>query len=111
MNTNQRERFEDRLLVELQEIVAERAAAAPSGAPDTVADTATDRAGRWKPRLVLTAVAASLAVVGAVVVPSFVGGDSAYAVEPQQDGTIHVEIKQVSDAEGLQRRLTELGIP
>jgi hypothetical protein len=106
MNTNQRERFEDRLLVALQEIVAERAAAGPSGT-----DTVAVRPGRRKPRLALAMVAASLAVAGALVVPLFVGGDSAYAVEPQQDGTIHVEIKQVSDAEGLERKLTELGIP
>ncbi len=104
MNKNSRERFEDRLLVALRDVVEERAAV------DT-APVDTVNPARWRPRLVLAAGAVVLGIAGAVVLPSLVGEDSAYAVETHDDGTISVEIKQLSDAEGLERRLAELGIP
>jgi hypothetical protein len=107
VNTDQRERFEDRLLAALQEIVAERAAAAPAE-EDRVA---VARPARSRPRLVLAVGATALGVAAAVVLPSLFGGDSAFAVAEQGDGSIRVEIKEVSDAQGLERRLAELGIP
>ncbi|OLF18517.1 hypothetical protein [Actinophytocola xanthii] len=109
MNTDQRERFEDRLLVALREIVAERAAAAPAEVEQPRAVPV--RPVRWRPRLALAVGATALGAAAAVVLPSVLGGDSAYAVARQEDGTIRVEIRQVSDAQGLERRLAELGIP
>ncbi|SDN47152.1 hypothetical protein [Allokutzneria albata] len=87
------ERFEDRLLTELKQVVAEREPVRP--------------APRWRP----VAVAAALVVAaGTAVQLLFSGGGAAYALEEQQDGTVRVEIKELSDAAGLQRRLAELGI-
>ncbi|MCP3800630.1 hypothetical protein NLX83_15290 [Allokutzneria sp. A3M-2-11 16] len=87
------ERFEDRLLTELKQVVAEREPVRP--------------ATRWRP----VVVAAGLVVAAGVAVPTLLtGGGAAYALEKQQDGTVRVEIKELSDAAGLERRLGELGI-
>ncbi|GAA4015828.1 hypothetical protein GCM10022247_43480 [Allokutzneria multivorans] len=84
------ERFEDRLLTELKQVVAEREPVRP--------------AARWRLALAATGLAA-------VAVPLlFTGGGAAFALEKQQDGTVRVEIKQLSDAAGLERKLAELGI-
>lgn len=39
------------------------------------------------------------------------GGTAAYAVTPQADGRVRVEIAHLSDADGLERKLADAGIP
>jgi hypothetical protein len=86
--------FEDRLLLELKQHVADRPAPAPR------------RVGRIAiPSAVLAAIAAA-----AVLIVS-AGGESAYAVESQADGTISVTINDLSDAAGLEAKLREAGVP
>lgn len=104
MTTEQHERdtYEERLLSELRAYVAERP---PSGTP-----VAVERRRRL-PKVALAGVAAA-AVAGGVVVAT--GGDTAsaaYAVEPQGDGSVTVEIRKLEDAEGLQAKLREAGVP
>lgn len=97
-------RFEDRLLVELREVVAERPA--PSAAPPP------RRRRRPTPRLVLTGAATAAVAAGALIVA--LGGDStapAFAVERQADGNVTVTIHRLSDADDLQRQLRAAGIP
>ena len=104
MTTEQHERdtYEERLLSELRAYVAERPR---SGTP-----VAVERRRRL-PKVALAGVAAA-AVAGGVVVAT--GGDTAsaaYAVEPQGDGSVTVEIRKLEDAEGLQSKLREAGVP
>jgi len=99
--------FEDRLLAELRATVAERGAAA------TALDPAhATPAWRRGPRLVL-AGGAVLAAAAAVLVVSAGGSDTpaAYAVEPQGDGEVSVEIRSLEDAQGLEEALRQEGIP
>ncbi len=103
--------FEQRLLVRLKEVVAERGAEAAATEP------AGPQAARpsWRrrgPRLALGAAAALAAVAVALIVSA--GGDStpaAFAVEPQDGGGVTIEIYSLSDATGLERALEEAGIP
>lgn len=91
--------FEDKLLGELKQVVAERAAP-------------PEPRRRWKPRLVLaSAVAATTAacVAGSVILAD--RASPAWAVTPQPDGWVSVTIYDHRDADGLERRLEELGIP
>jgi hypothetical protein len=85
--------FEDRLLVELRHEVASRQAPAP-------------RRGRW-----IVAGAGALAAAAAALAVALGGGASAYAVEPGANGTVTVEIRDLSDASGLQRELRAAGVP
>ncbi|GAA2613381.1 hypothetical protein SMC26_14075 [Actinomadura fulvescens] len=108
--TDQRPRvpFEERLRAELLKVVDERAA----DVPDRITSTAARRfvRRRW---LVPAVGAATLAATAAVVLPVLVpgGAPAAYAVEPQGDGTVRVEIKQPRDAARLERDLKRAGIP
>jgi hypothetical protein len=104
MTTDQHERdtYEERLLSELRAYVAERPR---SGTPVAV------QRRRRLPKLAL-AGAATAAVVGGVVIAT--GGDgasAAYAVEAQGDGSVTVEIRKLEDADGLQAKLREAGVP
>jgi hypothetical protein len=94
-------RFEDRLLDQLQEIVAARPAPA----------VATRRRPRRR-RLALAGVgvtaataAVALVVTGSDVTPS------AYAVQPRADGSVTVKIRGLEDAAGLERTLRAAGVP
>jgi hypothetical protein len=78
------------------------------------APTARARSIR-KPRFVVSLGVAAAVVVGLVVVLPTMGGDGArnraFAVTENADDTVTVEIRSIEDAEGLQRRLQEAGVP
>jgi hypothetical protein len=93
--------FEDRLLVELREVVASRD------------DAATERRGSGRRRAGLIGIAAAAAVALAVLVP-VIGGDAvppAYAVTENNDGTVTVTIRSIRDDAGLERKIESFGIP
>jgi hypothetical protein len=96
-----RDRYEDRLLTELRALATANAAAgAPERAPRRV-----------RPRLALAGVAGGACAATAAF--ALMGGEeasTAYAVEPQGDGTVTVEIHELQDAAGLERQLREHGI-
>ncbi|GAB3476395.1 hypothetical protein [Amycolatopsis cihanbeyliensis] len=105
MNTSHqpRDRFEDRLLVSLKQVVAERAAEVPEAAGAAPA--------RRGPRVAIASGVAACGAAGAVVLPLALGGGSAaFAVEKEQDGTVRVEINDLRDAEELEAELGEHGI-
>ncbi|WP_216215889.1 hypothetical protein [Amycolatopsis aidingensis] len=111
MNTSHqpRGRFEDRLLVSLKQVVSERAAELPA-TPETT-ETAGATSARRRPRLAIAAGVAACGAAGAVALPMALGGSSAaFAVEPQQDGTVRVEISDLRDAGELEAALGEHGI-
>ena len=89
-------RFEDRLLTELRQVVAER----------------TPIKARPRRKMVLALGATGvLAATGAVVVPSLLGSGPAYAVERDPDGSIRVYIHDYRDPKGLQQRIEAFGVP
>jgi hypothetical protein len=102
--------FEERLLVRLKAVVAERgAAAAGSGAP--VATAPGPR--RRRPLRLALAGAAVLAVAAVVLVVSS-GGDStsrAFAVQPLSGGGVAIKIYSLEDTDGLEEALKQAGIP
>ena len=94
-------RFEDRLLEQLRQVVADRPA------PH---EAARRRPQRTRLALAGVGVAAAAAAV-AVVATSNDLDHSAYAVQSQADGAVTVRIHSLSDADGLQRSLRAAGIP
>jgi hypothetical protein len=102
--------FEQRLLVRLKALVAERgAAAARLEAEDApVAKPAWRRSG---PRLALGAAIAVSAVATAMIAGA--GGDNAsqaFAVVPREGGGVTIEIYSLEDASGLEGALEDAGI-
>jgi hypothetical protein len=94
--------YRQRLLVELRALAEKNAAEAPS--PPRVAR---------RPKLALAGIAGGACVASAAAF-ALAGGDdgsTAYAVVPQDDGSVTVEIKRLSDADGLERKLRANGIP
>lgn len=94
-------RFEDRLLDQLQEIVAARPA------PTVV----THRRPRRR-RLALAGVSVAAATAAVALVAT--GSDvtpSAFAVTPRADGNVTVAIRGLEDAAGLERSLRAAGVP
>ncbi|MGH3655308.1 MAG: hypothetical protein ACRDUA_01490 [Micromonosporaceae bacterium] len=110
MKSDQRDRFEDRLLAELKQVVAERPAPEPTPARETVAAA---RGFGWKLKLAAIGAAVAAGVAVAVALPLAPGqqDEPAYAVTVQDDGKVRVEIYELKDAEGLERKLEEAGIP
>ncbi|AOS61667.1 hypothetical protein [Actinoalloteichus hymeniacidonis] len=95
-------RFEDRLLVELKEVIAENSSQLqPTPQPA--------RRSRG-PRLV---AAAGLTALGTTGVVALMLGTStaAFSVEKQNDGLVRIEISDLRDAEELEDALAEAGIP
>lgn len=94
-------RFEDRLLVQLRQVVADRPAPA-----------AARSRGPQRTRLALAGagVAAATAAV-AVVATSNDANHSAYALKARADGAVTVSIHSLRDANGLERSLRDAGIP
>jgi len=84
--------FEDRLLAELKQVVAERAPV------------------RRRRRLTVALVAAVVLVAGGAVAGPALLSSPAYAVERDPDGSIRVYIRDYRDPEGLQRRLAAFGV-
>ena len=100
--------FEERLLVELREAVAERGAA-PADSDATVVDAKPP----WRrgPRLALGGGVALAAVAAALLVSA--GGDdtpAAFAVETQPGGGVKIEIYDLADPAGVERALEEAGV-
>jgi hypothetical protein len=100
--------FEERLLAELREVVAERAAERDTGERPP--------ARRLTGRSRLVAGAAAVALGGAAVafgVPLLAGdagAPAAYAVESGAGGRITVTINRLEDAEGLEHQLAAHGV-
>lgn len=95
--------FEDKLLTELREVVAERAATPIDGR-------------RKRPKRVLIGIAACLTLAaGTAVAVPMLGGEQAtspaYAVTTQADGKVRVRIYNFTDAAGLEKRLRAAGVP
>jgi hypothetical protein len=100
--------FEERLLTQLQGVVAERAEAAASA--ETVAESATP-AWRRGPRLALGGGVAVAAVAAGLIASA--GGDNtpaAYAVETHPGGGVEIEIYDLGDPEGVEAALKDAGI-
>lgn len=90
--------FEDKLLGQLKQVVTERAA-----------EPVTRR--HWRPRLALAGAVAATAAIG-IAAPVLMADRTspAWAVTVGEDGWVKVTIDELRDAEGLERRLEELGI-
>jgi hypothetical protein len=88
--------FEDRLLLELQDVVRAQTTSRP-GRPHRVRNRS----------LASTAVAAATATVAALLITG--GAAPAYAID-SHDGTVTVTIKSLSDAAGLQKALRAKGV-
>jgi hypothetical protein len=105
MNNDQNpERFEDRLLGELNAIVEHN--------PSPVTEPAPARRKTAHPtrRFALASgMAMALAAAAAVIVAT---GDpeSAYAVDKADNGSISVEVRSLSDADGLEAKLRAAGV-
>lgn len=95
------ERFEDRLLHELRQVVADRPA------PVAAAHT---RSNRTRLAFGGVGVAAATAVFAVIATTGDVT-PSAYAVQPHASGAVTVSIHSLSDASGLQRALRAAGVP
>jgi hypothetical protein len=98
-------RFEERLLSELKRSMPETSpqVQAPRGGT-----TSRVRAA------VIAGLAVSIAVGVAVILPTARGSRSsnaAWAVATNDDGTVTVEILDIRDAEGLERKLERVGVP
>jgi hypothetical protein len=102
--------FEERLLQELREMVAE------GTMPQAVRRERSLAGGSWVKRRWPVAVAAGLAAAFAALLlvgSPFGGSDDgrAWAVTSIGAGTVKVEIDSLSDADGLQRELRQAGVP
>ncbi|HEY0280210.1 MAG TPA: hypothetical protein VGC32_18250 [Solirubrobacterales bacterium] len=104
--------FEERLLVRLKAVVAERGAAATEdGAGAPLAASPGPRRSRRPLRLAL-AGAAALAVAVIVLIVSSGGSDTskAFAVEPQSGGGVAIQIYSLEEAAQLEAALERAGI-
>ncbi|MBB4910121.1 hypothetical protein [Actinophytocola algeriensis] len=101
--------FEENLLAELREIVAEQAVAEQAVAERAVAP----RPSRPRRRLVLAAAGAGLVAAGLVVgIPAVTGEHTpaAHAVTGNDDGTVTITVNRLEDPDGLERELAAHGI-
>jgi hypothetical protein len=100
--------FEDRLFSELRATVSDRGSREPDGAE------ATNTRSAWRrgPRLALAGGAVAAIAVAALILTAG-GSDTskAYAVTPQGDGKVAIEIRSLSDPHGLERALDAAGVP
>jgi hypothetical protein len=87
--------YEDRLLHQLQDIVA--ATPAP--------------ARRRSVRMPIAAGATATAAAAAVIVAATSGTEPAYAVQDAAGDSVSVTIKDIRDADGLQEKLRAAGVP
>ncbi|MFV2175758.1 hypothetical protein ACFHW2_09850 [Actinomadura sp. LOL_016] len=103
--------FEERRLAELKEVVAARAAAEPR--PHRPARRARRARRIRRVRRTVPVAAAAAAVVAGVVTMVFPPGSAApaYAVTRAAGGVVTVDILEYRDAEGLSRRLRDVGVP
>jgi hypothetical protein len=104
--------FEDRLLAELRQLVAERPA--PPVIPPAERAGRAGGPRRRRTRVVLGSVTATAVIAGAVLAATWSWGGGvtpAFAVDREPDGTVTVKINRLSDAEALQSKLREAGVP
>ncbi|APU12909.1 MULTISPECIES: hypothetical protein [Actinoalloteichus] len=103
-------RFEERLLVELKQVVSEQAGRQPVTAVTPAAGFA---ARVRRPRLAAAAGLTAVGTTGAVALMLTVGGASAaaFSVEEQDDGMVRIEISDLRDGDELESALAEAGIP
>ena len=97
----EQDRFEERLLTELRQVVAERPEPLPAAS-----------AKRPYGRFALAGAGVATAVAAIAVFAS--SGDnttSAYAIDKKPDGVVSVEIKSLKDADGLETGLRAAGVP
>lgn len=107
MNKPNRPRgFEDRLLSELKTYVSERTNM------NTTEESAekTPRFRRVHKFSLAGAVGAIALGIGAVVALPALTASTAYAVEPKDDGKVHVEVRNPEDAAGLEDALADYDI-
>ncbi len=101
---NPPQRFEDRLLVQLRRVVAEREASR---------EPSHNRRGRR--RLVLSGAGAALVIaivaIAAVAVGTGTRTSAAYAIHVRPGGEVAVSIYRLGDAKSLQRSLRAAGVP
>jgi hypothetical protein len=105
--------FEDRLLVELKELVAGRAAEQePATVPTTVPAFAPSRSPRRR-RLLLGSGVLAAACAAAIAVPvlSGDGGTRANAVEKRPDGSVLVRFYELAHPERVEAKLRGFGVP
>ncbi|HEX6354710.1 hypothetical protein [Actinophytocola sp.] len=98
---NQLGQFEQNLLTELREVVAEQASVPPP------------RRALLRGRLALTTAGVGLLAAGLLIgVPAMYGDRTspAYAVTNNDDGTVTVMLNRLEDPEGLERELAAHGI-
>jgi len=101
------EGYEDRLLAELRRVVE----ANPEPTP-TQRGATTTLSYRWRRPLAVTGGLAAAAVASVAVVGfGEEGSGTAWAVTPNDDGTVTVVINSLRDAEGLEQKLREAGVP
>ncbi len=101
---NAPQRFEDRLLVQLRRVVAER---------EDSCDLTHNRTGRR--RLVLSGAGAALVIaivaIAAVAIATGKRTTGAYAIQARPGGKVAVSIYRLDDAKALQRSLRAAGVP
>jgi hypothetical protein len=91
-------RFEDRLLNELEEIVAGNAKARPS------------RWRTWTPRFAVAGLAAAALTIGSVTTTSNTG-NNAWAVSENSDGSVTIQLYlELDNLDGLERSLRAAGV-
>lgn len=100
--------LEGRLLGCLKEEVAER------GLAEEAPAVGAEAAPPWRrraPRLAAGAAGVAALVMTALALSAGKDTSRAFAVEPQPEGEISVEIRSLEDARGLEEALDEAGIP
>jgi hypothetical protein len=100
-------RFEQRLLRELRQVVADRPRLSPVGERSA----ATRRPFGRRSLLALAGGAAATIAIASAVSLGGGGPSKAWAVDRNPDGTVTVRIDSLSDAAGLQRQLIDAGVP
>jgi hypothetical protein len=96
--------FEENLLAELRQVVAEQAVAEPA---------VVDRPVRPRGRLVLATAGAGVLAAALVVGLPAMHGDrtpAAHAVTDNPDGTVTITVNRLEDPDGLERELAARGI-
>jgi hypothetical protein len=105
-----KDNFEERLLAQLRVVVRERSEMPAFQAP-AEATAGGPRSWGLGPRLALGGGGVAAVAAAVLVISSGTGDTSkAFAVEPQGEGNVRVEISSLSDAKGLESALDAAGI-
>jgi hypothetical protein len=105
-----KDNFEERLLAQLRVVVRERGEMPAFQAPAEATGTGP-RSWGLGPRLALGGGGVAVVAAAVLVIASGTGDTSAaFAVEPQGEGNVKVEISSLSEAKGLETALDAAGI-